>query len=194
MDPSRRCSPVEGVASAHGWCRGIAIARPAAPADGKQSRGSCHDATTSVIEMSPKRSQAKRRSLHGSDRQLGPPPAHERSRAGRGGRAVGSRLMRPRWRRGPSRWRPVARRPPPASLLCLADQAPATVESALMQLVQTGRDFRDGRRCSSACDCGGGRAGCIRDLRAREKDMVDRESRCSSDGAAASASACRCPI
>jgi hypothetical protein len=43
------------------WFRGIAIARPAPRPARKQSRGSCHDATTGVIEMSPRRTCRDRR-------------------------------------------------------------------------------------------------------------------------------------
>jgi hypothetical protein len=52
-----------------------------------------------VTELSPMRLQAKRRCLHRSDRQLRRPPAHETSRAGDPGRAVGSRLPRAGQRR-----------------------------------------------------------------------------------------------
>jgi hypothetical protein len=40
---------------------GIAIARPARQPTRKQSRGSCHEVTTGVIEMSPLRSSVQRR-------------------------------------------------------------------------------------------------------------------------------------
>jgi hypothetical protein len=55
-DPGHaRPHPHEGAASRDCSVRGIAIARPALRPTRKQSRRSGHDATTGVIEMSPKR-------------------------------------------------------------------------------------------------------------------------------------------
>ena len=62
--------PHSGGAGARRRCcsRGIAIARTAPRPTGKQSRGSCHDATTGVIEMSPKEWCDGSRRDYGSDR------------------------------------------------------------------------------------------------------------------------------
>ena len=51
--------------------RGIAIARPAPQPPRKQSRGSCHDATTGVVEMSPKQQQVRRQLEHKGNRPAG---------------------------------------------------------------------------------------------------------------------------
>ena len=75
--------------------RGIAIARPAPRPTRKQSRGSCHDATTGVIEMSPLRSSAPGRSRRSRSRNaIVAPPAWFR-RNERGSRSDRSRRWAP---------------------------------------------------------------------------------------------------
>ena len=64
----RRLLRAEGVARTDDCRRGISIARPVPRPTGKQSRGSCHDATTGVIEMSPFRSRGPGGPERGSDR------------------------------------------------------------------------------------------------------------------------------